>query len=119
MNSNREIKFRQWLKGVPEPVYWGFFKAEDGSHWNGPCTQMALVIATEQSTGMKDSEGVDVYEGDLVYSDQWNPSKYEVVFDRGAFCLKFEDDAAYYPDIKYVEGMKVIGNIHQNSELLP
>ena len=62
----------------------------------------------EQFSGVHDIDGKEVYFNDTVYSENWEPKEQVVTFDRGGFCLKYED-AGYYHDIKYAEKMKVIG----------
>lgn len=71
-----------------------------------------------QYTGLKDKNGKEIYEGDLIHLPAWNPNIVEIVFNRGAFCFRFASSDAFYHDIKYVEDAKVIGNIYENPELL-
>lgn len=70
-----------------------------------------------QLVGIKNEHGFSVYEGDIIYSDQWNPTTYQVCFDRGAFYIagKGEEEVA---DIKYAEQFKVIGNVHEHPHLI-
>jgi uncharacterized phage protein (TIGR01671 family) len=75
-------------------------------------------IVLMQFTGLLDKNGKEIYEGDVVKLDSWNPSVCEVVFNRGGFCFRFTKDDGYYPDGKYLEEGEVIGNIYQNPELL-
>lgn len=67
-----------------------------------------------QFTGMKDSEGKEVWEGDILEGE----SKYEIVYTKGAFatvCIGYDGRVYSYPLCYYVkedgavEG-KVIGN---------
>lgn len=105
---DQQIKFRQW--DGTRFHYWGFI---DGV-FIGP---KDLVRPSEQYTGVNDRKGVEVYKGDIMYSKQWDPCNQEVTFNRGGFCLK-NDESGYYPDIKYVEQMEIIGNTHENPEYL-
>jgi hypothetical protein len=73
-----------------------------------------------QHTGLKDSEGNKIFEGDFI--DNGNGSILTVVFDRGAFGGKtsiggfftFSDLLEYEMNNIFI----VIGNLYENPELL-
>lgn len=73
-----------------------------------------------QFTGLKDSEGKEVWEGDILEGE----SKYEIVYTKGAFatvCIGYDERVYSYPLCYYVkedgavEG-KVIGNKFDNEK---
>ena len=123
----REIKFRAWDKEDKEYTSWEWLLKRrynqdyirDHEDPHGPVLSIHTDknIELEQFTGLHDKNGKEIYKGDIVFSKDWNPEKQVVTFDRGGFCLKY-DGSGYYPDIKYAEQMTVIGNIHENQELL-
>lgn len=93
-------------------------------------------IAARQYTGLKDKNGVEIYEGDIVQIDRWDKMKGQVVYDPaeidigangreyyqvicGFICVgSDEDDNEPLTDSMYNSECEVIGNIYENSELL-
>lgn len=69
-----------------------------------------------QFTGLTDSSGKPIYEGDIVEvtSQYWGMlgNRYDVKFKQGAFCVKYGLLSEISPSIS------VIGNVHTNPELL-
>lgn len=86
------------------------YKDPDGNIINKEETKTIFL----QFTGLKDKNGVEIYEGDILDYEGYN--KYEVYFMNGKFmaCNELGHDINNY----YYNKVKVIGNIYENPELL-
>lgn len=89
----------------------------------------------EQYTGLTDKNGKKIWEGDIVKTHYANTKKSDfveiVVFHNGQFCAfhsnnNYKQWAMLYDGVEhlaidksvYMDSVEVIGNIHDNSELL-
>lgn len=116
----REIKFRAWDSESNRMIHQAAGLCEffgDASAVSGYGNDnVPENITLMQFTGLKDKDGKELYEGDLVRLDHWN--------DDPKWIGYFEDGFRIFVDIGPVAGASqicngwIIGNIYENSELL-
>ena len=107
----REIKFRAWLKGVfdeeGDMVYFDLFST-DGNYIVNEERSVLGGDAVMQYTGLKDVNGKEVYEGDIVKANKIGKN-YEVKFKKGAF---YAGDNLLHQFLNHMD-CEVIGNIYE------
>lgn len=119
----REIKFRAWHK-ADEKMYEVYGFAQNKWFLKGkqfPMPNGAVVIM--QYTGLRDKNGKEIYEGDLLTDYGEAPPLYvEYSEKHGAYCFvdKFDSSGTVYytPLMIYYEQMEVIGNIFEHPHLI-
>lgn len=116
----KKIKFRAWHEKGKFFHYWGFTKGD--SFFAGPAY---LMDNNEQFTGLLDCEKKEIYEGDILehaYMSIGGPIKeIGIVFWIGngwRVEKMLETNPAGWMDGVWLKNMRVIGNIHENPELL-
>jgi hypothetical protein len=115
----REIKFRAWLRGKMTHGCVQWHPAKNGE-WLVPLEDGNLVTkdATPmQYTGLKDKNGKEIYDGDIVKVSGFSELM-EVYFKDGYFGWGKEHRGMYSFDPFGTEDLEVIGNIWENPELL-
>ena len=126
----RELKFRAWDKkdkffidngalqfGADGKIYY----INAGLEYGEPVLEREDItdeVIVEQYTGLKDKNGKEIYEGDII--NCWGKFVSCVTFDDflTAFVWLSDDGDGYHILSKQEDAWEVIGNIHENLELL-
>jgi len=117
------IKYRQWHKdGKPVPAwyYWGYLTVEEyKGTFSEPLDNGEPSFAF---IGKENAEGREIYVGDLFRLSKTSNSIAEVYFDKrsAGYRVRVNGEMQFdktYP-ITWILREQVIGNVHENPELL-
>lgn len=110
---NREIKFR--VKDINDN--WHYYTLGDFV-CHTPIPAQLNPETWTQYTGLKDAEGVEIYEGDVI---EWFGNNWIIEWedsDASFFAVEIVDRVMHESGQEWGGDCKVVGNIYQNREVL-
>ena len=123
----REIKFRAWVKKEKEMTKVLALETRDYAtlnvlyNDNSKCTLGMFAVETMQYTGLKDKNGKEIYENDLISCNKYK--NIVVFFENGCFKVKYSKNDTTNVTCTldtFLEKYKckISGNIYENKNSL-
>ena len=125
----RQIRFRAWDKELKkmlpniqeyyDNLGWDFYPTGQPNCFGDFLNNDSFVVM--QFTGSFDKDGKEIYSGDII--KRANKFTGVVTFDKCGFRVQWEKDATFYDHPRHLDeylpsNIEVIGNSHENPELL-
>ena len=132
----REIKFRAWYKPYKQMCQVESLRFDGNGVYTAvlieePFYDRRLVeadeIVIEQYTGLKDKNGREIYEGDIIFQKPLSKNSIgwvgKIIFKQGAFMAEVYERGKivmylFLSDFNPEKTSEVIGNTHKNPELV-
>ena len=121
----REIKVRAWYKPYKQMCQVESLRFDGNGVYTAVLIEESFYdrriveadeIVIEQFTGLRDKNGTEIYEGDILIDDTGEPIEYWVVkFSGGGFV---GECAGVAEPLFELTNLEIAGNIHENPELL-
>ena len=128
----REILFRgkrldngEWVQGDLNQWIDAVYISADNAYSYSKTNWLVDTATVGQFTGLTDKNGTKIFEGDIVTCQtKYGADVGQVIFAMGRFCVWWHSEYHYPKNSKMItcydinSKTKVIGNIHDNPELL-
>lgn len=107
-----DIKYRQYIPattvaGTHLAAHWNYWGVIDGV-FKMPLSGSDGLYRSDQSAGLEDRNGVEIFEGDILQPNYNRILPFEVKFNNGKFsCIDYD-----------LGNCEVIGNVYENPEVL-
>ena len=114
----REIKFRAWNEVLEKMYSWNEFLDTNMKQTFIAPESTAMILM--QYTGLKDKNGKEIYEGDIVkITHRGETDIGKIIYEYNGFAIDVTNMQKPYGRIDFINYYtEVIGNIYDNKELL-
>jgi len=119
MDKQREIKFRAWRKEEKKMLKWEHIAVA----WTAGALKDDQFTVVMQYTGLKDKNGKEIYEGDIIkgmfsLSGKMGVVKYFEKYAGFGFTTEYWGKMDFNFKNNDLSRYKVVGNVFENPELL-
>lgn len=128
MNPRDRLLPRFWSIKDKEYIYWDCYMQTAFNRLIEPNTyglmynlyKDSVNYVSEMPTGLRDKKGRLIYEGDIVKLSSDREVVCPVVWDNKetGFCVEYKKELYRFNTYKKYHLIEVVGNIHENKELL-